>query len=462
VRTFRSARTTPVCRNQDLSVRSHAPRRFRRGPARSIAILAALVFYATIRPIPFFIGLRAKNVKVDRNVTVLAASLFALALGEELWQAYVPAYLTALGASGLAVGLFGSLKDLLDSAYQYPGGWLADRIGRRRALLTFTAIATAGYATYALAPGWPVVFAGLFGVMAWKAGAFPTTFAVIGDSLPRQRRAVAFSIQSILVRVPRVVGAPLGGLLIASAGIVLGIRIALLVTVALALAVLAVQHYGYRDDRRPAGASELRNVRSVLSNMPRSLVRLLAADCLVRIGEGIAASFIVLFLLETGRASATEYGLLYAIQQTVAILSYLPGGRIGDAAGRGPIVAVTFLFFAAFPMAVRLATSDALLVGAFLIGGLKEIGEPARKSLIVDLAPDDQRARTVGLYYAFRNLLVVPAGIIGGILWQRAPHLPLETACLVSAAGAIVFVLTARAGAGSAPTEGDFRPPARP
>src|SRR5918994_728988 len=113
-----------------------------------------------------------------RNVGVLAASIFGLGLGEELWQAYMPAYLTALGAGGMAVGLFGSAKDLLDSLYQYPGG--------------------------------------LLGVMAWKAGAFPTTFAVIGDSLPRDRRATAFSVQSILVRVPRVIGAPLGGLAIAS------------------------------------------------------------------------------------------------------------------------------------------------------------------------------------------------------------------------------------------------------
>lgn len=67
---------------------------------------------------------------LNRNVAVLAASLFGLALGEELWQAYIPAYLTALGASGLIVGLFGSCKDLLDGVYQYPGGWLADRIGR--------------------------------------------------------------------------------------------------------------------------------------------------------------------------------------------------------------------------------------------------------------------------------------------------------------------------------------------
>lgn len=55
---------------------------------------------------------------LNRNVAVLAASLFGLALGEELWQAYIPAYLTALGASGLIVGLFGSCKDLLDGVYQ--------------------------------------------------------------------------------------------------------------------------------------------------------------------------------------------------------------------------------------------------------------------------------------------------------------------------------------------------------
>src|SRR6188768_3134208 len=100
---------------------------------------------------------------LNRNVVVLAASLFGLALGEELWQAYIPAYLTALGASGLVVGTFGSSKDLLDSVFQYPGGWLADRIGRRRALLFFTALAIAGYVTYAIAPHWPVVFLGLLG-----------------------------------------------------------------------------------------------------------------------------------------------------------------------------------------------------------------------------------------------------------------------------------------------------------
>jgi predicted MFS family arabinose efflux permease len=130
------------------------------------------------------------------------------------------------------------------------------------------------------------------------------------------------------------------------------------------------------------------------------------------------------------------------VQQAVAIASYLPGGRMADATGRAPIVALTFVFFAAFPLAVRFATSYPALLAAFLVGGLKEIGEPARKSLIIDLAPDDCRASTVGVYYTIRNLLVVPAGLIGGLLWQRAFNLPLEAAFVVSAAGVVLFVAT--------------------
>src|SRR5438067_7597744 len=127
---------------------------------------------------------------LNRNVGVLATSIFGLGLGEEMWQSFLPKYLTALGAGSLAVGAFGSCKDLLDSLYQYPGGWVNDKFGRKQALMVFTLVAMAGYAVYALAFHWAVAFIGLSLTMAWKSGAFPATFAVIGDSLPKGKRAI--------------------------------------------------------------------------------------------------------------------------------------------------------------------------------------------------------------------------------------------------------------------------------
>lgn len=75
-----------------------------------------------MRPWPF--GL-------ERNIVAVSAAMFLLALGESLWKRFLPKYLEALGAPVTAIGLFGTCEDFLDGVYQYPGGWIGDRYGRR-------------------------------------------------------------------------------------------------------------------------------------------------------------------------------------------------------------------------------------------------------------------------------------------------------------------------------------------
>ena len=400
-----------------------------------------------------FLSARKWDLGLERNVLVLAFSVFGISLAEELWQAFLPKYLAALGAGGAAIGLFASTRDLLDGLYQFPGGWFTDRFGRKRTLMLFTATAMTGYATYALARSWGFVFAGLLLVMAWKAGAFPATFAVIGDSLPKGRRAVAFGVQSILVRVPRIIGAPLGGILLLAGGVAAGMRVALTVALLLAGTVLLVQQLEYREPQRSVQGHETVSFAGVWKRMPPGLRRLLVSDCLVRIGEGLAASFIVLYVTDRLGVSTARFGILYAIQQAVSVALYIPTGKLADAFGRRPLVALTFVFFAAFPLAVRLSDGFGMLVMAFVVGGLKEVGEPARKSLILDLAEPALRGRAVGVYYTIRNLVIVPAGLIGGLLWQRSAQLPLVTACVVGTAGVVFYLIVS---AGSRDLESDL------
>src|SRR6185295_9305528 len=110
---------------------------------------------ATIEPASTMRGKLVDYLSLERNVSLASAAVFLLALGEELWKKFLPKYLEALGASTPVIGLFGTAEDFFDAIYQYPGGWLADRLGRRRAFLTFIALATAGYLVYFFAPAWP-------------------------------------------------------------------------------------------------------------------------------------------------------------------------------------------------------------------------------------------------------------------------------------------------------------------
>ena len=172
----------------------------------------------------------ASRLGLERNVLAVSAAVFLLGMGEEVWKKFLPKYLEALGAGTLVIGLFGTTKDFLDAIYQYPGGWLADRVGRRRAFLIFIALACIGYLIYLFSRSWPVVFVGLAFTMAWSSMASPAIFAVIGDALPKERRAMGFTLQSMLKRVPMTLAPVIGGSLIAGVGILAGVRTGLVIT----------------------------------------------------------------------------------------------------------------------------------------------------------------------------------------------------------------------------------------
>jgi MFS family permease len=375
---------------------------------------------------------------LERNVVVASAAVFLLGFGEELWKKFLPKYLEYLGASPAVIGLYGTTEDFFDAVYQYPGGWLADRAGRRRAFLVFVAVASVGYLVYLLSPSWPWLFVGLAFAMAWHSMASPAIFAVIGDALPREKRAMGFTLQSMLKRVPMVVSPLVGGALIAGLGIARGVKVGLGATLALAaltaVIVLAINI--------PVKAGEAVNIRGVWRSFHHALKRLLVSDILIRTCEGMADIFVILYATNVLRVSVARYGLLVAIQITTSILVYVPAGRIADRVGRKPFVIATFVCFALYPVAVVLSSGFATLVLAFVVGGLREIGEPSRKAMIVDFARADLRARTVGLYYLVRSITITPSAAVGGLLWKLAPQVPFVTAGVIGVIGTIVFAAT--------------------
>ena len=141
---------------------------------------------------------------------------------------------------------------------------------------------------------------------------------------------------------------------------------------------------------------------------------------------------------------AAQFGFLVGVQTVTSILIYLPAAHIADSIGRKPFVIATFVAFSLFPVAVGSSHSLLHLIGAFIVGGLREIGEPSRKALIVDLAQPHLRARSVGLYYFIRSVAIAPAGFLGGVLWRVSPHIPFYVAGAVGLIGTAIFAATVR------------------
>ncbi len=382
---------------------------------------------------------------LERNVMVLLLALVLLGLGEELWLSFVPKYLEALGAGVFVWATYRTLQDVLDGLYQYPGGVLTDRLGRRRALVLFNLLAIGGYVLYLLSRHWVWFLAGTLFVAAWSSMSLPATFAVIGDSLAQSRRAIGFSVQSILKRLPIVVAPAVGGWLLLRLGIIQGFRVGLACTIALAVTALWFQQKYYRDKPlarppRPSG------IGPTYRGFDPGLKRLLLSDILARFAEGMPAALIVIYATTNLGASVALYGTLRGVQMLTAILLYVPAGRLAQRWGQRPLITFTFVCFALFPLVLALfplapsAPVTALLTLAFVVAGLREFGEPARKGLIVDLAGDARRGEAVGVYYLLRGLVTAPAPLLGAGLWRASPTLTFVGAALFGVAGAAWYV----------------------
>jgi MFS family permease len=376
----------------------------------------------------------ARRLHLQPGVRALAAALFVYGFGEELWFRYLPAYLRVLGASPFLVGLFGTSKDLLDAGYAYPGGLIADRLGSRRALLLFGVLTTAGFALYLSHPTVPVLFAGLLLVMAWQSLGLPATFSLIREELAGGGRLVGFTVQAVVKRLPILLAPPLGGWLIGRLGLARGMRLGFAVAVLASLLMLLGLRRSFR--LAPALGAAAPAAPRARARLHPALRRLLIADCLIRLCEGLPEVFLVVWAFEIVKVSAAEYGILIALLMATAIASYFPAALLAGRAEKKPFVVLTYVFFTLFPIAVVLSHSYAALLAAFVVGGLREIGEPARKALIVDLASGDPGA-TVGLYYSIRGFAVAGASALGGALWTFRPSLTFLVAAGLGAAGTL-------------------------
>jgi MFS family permease len=142
--------------------------------------------------------------------------------------------------------------------------------------------------------------------------------------------------------------------------------------------------------------------------------------------------------------SAVQFGMLTAVEMATAVLIYIPVAWFADRGRKKPFVFITFVLFTCFPLLLMFCQSIEWLIPAFVVRGLKEFGEPTRKALIVDLAPERHKAGMFGLYYLIRDIVVSFAAFGGAFLWEVSPQANFLGAFLCGALGTVFYALRGR------------------
>ena len=161
---------------------------------------------------------------LKKNVVALLAMVILVGMGEKMAERFLPVYLIALGGGVLSVGFLNGLDNLLGALYAFPGGYLSERIGYKRALLFFNLVAMVGFLVVILVPKWYAVIAGAVLFLSWSAISLPASMDLISKTLPLTKRTMGVTMHSLVRRIPMALGPVVGGAFIQAFGIVKGIH----------------------------------------------------------------------------------------------------------------------------------------------------------------------------------------------------------------------------------------------
>ena len=406
---------------------------------------------------------------LNRATLAVLAVIGCLGLSEEIWANFLSLYLkdqaaatsntpNPIATAALYMGFIASAKNLLEGFGYIIGGSIAHRMGPRFALAVSAIPMTIGFTIMLISPLPWVISIGALLMTNWEPLSVPATFDVVGSEVPKNRRTIAFAVQSIQKRVPKMIGPAIGAAVIVAVGYWMNLVLAFaLVGLAVVIQLSLTRHMKPKADPAKIPMSE------ILRKMPPDLKRLLSAEIFIRWGDWFARDFAVLYvvwLLTTrygwDEASATQAsGSLLAIMATTALATYIPMAKwIDRASSPRPFIGVTFFLFAIFPLCLVLLPRFvdrmgfpvfAGLVITFVLNGLRELGEPARKALITTGFAPEVRARGIGIYWGLRSFAFFPAPIIAALLWHKiGPDATFLIGGTIGLIGTALFVLRPR------------------
>lgn len=133
-------------------------------------------------------------------------------------------YVQALGGTGIELGIIGLSTFLASAVVAFPGGYLADKYGRRRLITTMTFGMALSYLVFAFAISWHFILIGTI-VNSLCLIYQPALFAMVQDSVPTERRGMGSSITQLIHGAFNTPGPIVAGLLLLQFGLVTSMRI---------------------------------------------------------------------------------------------------------------------------------------------------------------------------------------------------------------------------------------------
>ena len=348
----------------------------------------------------------------------------------------VPLFLSnVLGATTTVIGLVGGLSESTDAIFRIFGGWLSDRAGKRKSLTVLGySISTIAKPFVYVAANWGSVLAIRFGDRVGKGIRSSPRDALVADFVSREERGKGFGLHRAMDTAGAVIGLGIAAAIIYH---VQGGRLELslstyrwLVLVGVVPAVLAVlmlvifvreKERKHPPDGSSHGGLGLGKLTAGFDTQFKLFLVIMAVFTL-----GKSSDFFVILRAQNLGASVLYVILMLILYNVTYSAISLPAGILSDKLGRKRVIALGWLTYGLVYLGFAFASNLWQVWVLFACYGVYSgVVEGVARAFVADLVPADKRGTAYGLYHGVVGLVLLPASLIAGWLWQTySPSAP--------------------------------------
>ena len=243
----------------------------------------------------------------------------------------------------VALGLIGLANFVAMAAVAFPGGYLADKYGRRWLITTMTFAMALSYLFFAFAPTWHFILIGsVVGSLCLIYQ--PALFAMVQDSLPPERRGMGSSIIQLIHGTFNTPGPIIAGFLLLQLGLEWSMRIIYL-TMTVLFMIAAVWRLRLKETMTNGEpirfsyfiSSYPRAVKesfAVWKKVPRTVLWLFSVRTLVMFGMALTNVINALYASEVLGIPKEQWWLVFIPLLLTMVVASLPIGKLVDKVGR--------------------------------------------------------------------------------------------------------------------------------
>ncbi len=381
----------------------------------------------------------------EKNVFWLGLTSFFTDVGSEMIFPILPIFLTSILRANIAVvGVIEGVAESASSILKLYSGWLSDRLGKRKGLVVL------GYALSALtkpmfgfATHWTHALGARVADRVGKGIRTSPRDALIAASA-RTERGKWFGLHRMMDTLGAVAGTVIATILLWKFAPVEGtFRLIFWLSLIPGLLAVILLIAFVREARSPQAT---RRPALAWKTLPASYRRFVMVSGLFGLAN-FSYAFFLLRAQDLGMLLAL-IPLLYLIYNLFYAFTSVPAGQLADRFGKKAMLAIGWLLFAVTSFGfAKVAEMRTLWLLFAMYGVFMGITDGVARAYISDLVEEKRRGTALGVYGMVLGILVIPANLVGGLLWDRfGVGVPFLAAAVIAAMAALLLIMMKEGG----------------